>query len=105
MQTIWHCICIFHIIIIRHRIQGLIINPLYWFALIVFNKLISQESIRIIEKETIKSREEFSSIKGLNERKNVLVFLAFWDLSSPRDVFSTHHFLEQSHIGQLDMRG
>ena len=26
------------------------------------------------------------------------VFLAFWDLSSPRDAFSTHHFLEQFNV-------
>ena len=63
----------------RHRIRG--INPLTWFAL--FNKLISQESNQINEKETIKSREEFSSIKGYNERKNStttesIIFMLFW---------------------------
>ena len=33
------------------------------------------------------------------------VFLAFLDLSSPRDAFSTHHFLEQSHIGKPRYEG
>ena len=69
------------IIIIWHRIQGLIINPLTWFAL--FNKLISQELIRKFGKETIKSIQDFSSIKGYNERKNStttesIIFMLFW---------------------------
>ena len=34
-----------------------------------------------------------------------VLFFDFLDLSSPRDAFSTHHFLEQSYVGKLRYEG